>query len=214
MCPWTIPTCCSFPPPASGSLNSKNPPGEAAPNLPPDMVYPVAVLERSGTLGPFVQIVTHFKVWFDASVVSVLIEGAPDLYQYGLQGRVGSDDAEPRFRQGDRLRDAVKESWQEGLSFNYVNIHLQLQPGVDTALVPHNTPLFTMHPVLNRQSCKIEAGRRPPEGVDPRRPHLPCSQIPFLIPRGESSHSEDLRSWLAGRIRPVPPPARVGPCPL
>ena len=63
--------------------------GDPSKNLPPDMVYPVTVLERTGTLGPFVQIVTNFKVWFDASVISLLVQGAPDLHEYGLQGGSG-----------------------------------------------------------------------------------------------------------------------------
>ena len=138
----------------------KNPRSDSPPAVPPEMVYPVAVIERSGTLGPFVQIVTHFKVWFDASVVSVLIEGAPDLYEYGLQGGAGLMTRSHASDKVEAYADAAREPWQEGLSFNYVNIHLQLSPGVETALVPHNTPLFTMHPVLNRQSCRIESWKK------------------------------------------------------
>ncbi|GJL77023.1 MAG: hypothetical protein NPINA01_00120 [Nitrospinaceae bacterium] len=134
----------------------KNPMMETSAEVPPGFVYPVAVMERSGTLGPFFQIVTHFKVWFDASVVSLLIEGAPDLYEYGLQGGSG---LMTRSHASDKVENYVQSAqgaWREGLSFNYVNIHLQLSPGVDTAFVPFNTPLFTLHPVLNHQSCKIE----------------------------------------------------------
>ncbi len=138
----------------------RNPASDTPPAVPPEMVYPVAVIERSGTLGPFFQLVTHFKVWFDASVVSVLIEGAPDLFEYGLQGGSGLMTRSHASDKVEAYADAAKEPWQEGLSFNYVNIHLQLSPGVDTAFVPHNTPLFTMHPVLNRQSCRIESWKK------------------------------------------------------
>ncbi len=56
----------------------------------------------------------------------------------------------------DAYAEALKEQWREGLSFNFVNIHLQLAPGTETAFVPYNTPLFTVYPTLNRQCCKIE----------------------------------------------------------
>jgi hypothetical protein len=138
----------------------KNPPSETSTEVPPEYMYPVSVLERSGTLGPFFQLVTHFKVWFDSSVVSLLIEGAPDLYEYGLQGGSG---LMTRSHASDKVENYVQSAqgaWREGLSFNYVNIHLQLSPDKDTAFVPYNTPLFTLHPVLNRQSCKIEDSRK------------------------------------------------------
>jgi hypothetical protein len=138
----------------------KNPQSETSAEVPPEYVYPVSVMERSGTLGPFFQIVTHFKVWFDASVVSLLIEGAPDIYEYGLQGGSG---LMTRSHASDKVENYVQSAqgaWREGLSFNYVNIHLQLSPGTETALVPYNTPLFTVHPVLNHQSCKIEDSRK------------------------------------------------------
>ena len=134
----------------------KNPAAESPRDVPPEFIYPIAVMERSGTLGPFFQIVTHFKVWFDASVVSLLIEGAPDLYEYGLQGGSGLMTRSHASDKVENYAQSTQGAWREGLSFNYVNIHLQLSPGVDTALVPYNTPLFTLHPVLNRQSCKIE----------------------------------------------------------
>ena len=50
---------------------------------------------------------------------------------------------------------STKEPWQEGLSFNFVNIHLTLNPGTETAVVPYNTPLFTIYPVHNRQKYKF-----------------------------------------------------------
>jgi hypothetical protein len=138
----------------------KNPQSETSTEVPPEFVYPVAVMERSGTLGPFFQIVTHFKVWFDASVVSLLIEGAPDIYEYGLQGGSGLMTRSHASDKVENYAQSAQGAWREGLSFNYVNIHLQLSPGTDTALVPYNTPLFTIHPVLNHQSCKIEDSRK------------------------------------------------------
>ena len=42
------------------------------------------------------------------------------------------------------------------MSFNFVNLHLALSPGVDSAVVPHSTPIFTLYPVLNRQNYTIE----------------------------------------------------------
>ncbi|MEE9258744.1 MAG: hypothetical protein V3U37_04295, partial [Nitrospinaceae bacterium] len=125
-------------------------------NIPPEYAYPVTVLERTGTLGPFVQIVTNFQVWFDASVVSLLVHGAPDLHEYGLSGGMGLMIRSHAADKVPAYADARKEAWQEGLSFNFVNIHLQLNPGTDTAFVPYNTPLFTFHPTLNRQSVKIK----------------------------------------------------------
>ena len=134
----------------------KNPQGEAPPDVPPELVYPVSVIERSGTLGPFFQIVTHFKIWFDSSVVSLLIQGAPDLYEYGLQGGSGLMTRSHASDKVENYAEGLHNPVLENLSFNYVNIHLQLSPGTETAFVPFNTPLFTVHPVLNRQSCKLE----------------------------------------------------------
>ena len=124
--------------------------------LPPELEYPVTVLERTGTLGTFIQIVTNFKVYFDASVVSILVTGAPDLYEYGLQGGSGLMTRTHASDKVEAYAKTLREPWQEGLSFNFVNIHLQLSPGTETAFVPYNTPLFTMYPTLNRQNIKIE----------------------------------------------------------
>ncbi len=125
-------------------------------DVPPEYAYPLAVLEHTGSLGPFVQVSCNFKVWFDASVVSLLIQGAPDLYEYGLQGGSGlmtrtyASDKVPAYV------ESFREPWQEGLSYNFVNLHLALSPGTETALVPCNTPIFTLYPVLNRQHYTIE----------------------------------------------------------
>jgi len=48
----------------------------------------------------------------------------------------------------------TSQPWQEGMSFNFVNIHLALSPGTETAFVPFNTPLFTVYPVLPVQNFK------------------------------------------------------------
>ncbi len=125
------------------------------PNVPPEYAYPMTVLERLGTLGTYVQIVSNFKVWFDAAQVSVLVTGAPDLYEYGLQGGSG---LMTRSHASDKIpayAESTKEPWQEGLSFNFVNIHLTFSPGTDSATVPFNTPLFTVYPVHNRQNFKF-----------------------------------------------------------
>lgn len=134
----------------------KNPQSVIPNQVPSEFVYPVAVIERSGTLGPFLQIVTHFKIWFDASVVSLLIEGAPDLHEYGLQAGSGLMTRSHASDKVEAYAEACRDPVLEGFCFNYVNIHLQLSPGTDTAFVPYNTPLFTFHPVLNRKSYKIE----------------------------------------------------------
>jgi hypothetical protein len=52
--------------------------------------------------------------------------------------------------------DAAKKPWQEGLSFNYINMHLALLPDTDTAFVPANTPIFSVYPVLSRQTYAFQ----------------------------------------------------------
>ncbi len=125
------------------------------PNVPPEFAYPLTVLERVGTLGTYVQVVSNFKIWFDAARTSILVTGAPDLYEYGLQGGAG---LMTRSHASDKIpayAESTKEPWQEGLSFNFVNIHLTLSPGTDTAVVPYNTPLFTVYPVHARPNFKF-----------------------------------------------------------
>lgn len=124
------------------------------PEVPVEYAYPRAVLERTGTLGPYVQMVSNFKIWFDSSQVSLLIQGAPDLYEYGLQGGSG---LMVRSHAADKVPAYVENTsqpWQEGMSFNFVNIHLTLSPGTETAFVPFNTPLFTVYPILPVQNFK------------------------------------------------------------
>ena len=111
----------------------------------------MAVLEHTGSLGPFIQISCNFKVWFDAAIVSLLIQAAPDLPEYGLQGGTG---LMTRTYASDKVESYVQnlsQPWQNGLSFNFVNLHLQLSPGRESAIVPFGTPIFSVYPVLNRQ---------------------------------------------------------------
>lgn len=139
-------------------------------DAPPQFGYPLLVLDRVGTLATFVQIPMNFKVWFDASVLSLLIQGAPDLYEYGLQGGMG---LMIRSHASDKLGAYVESSsepWQEGLSFNFVNLHLTLSPGVDTALIPYNTPIFTVFPTLNQQRYKYEDARNSSGGPSDAKP--------------------------------------------
>ncbi len=127
--------------------------GEApSPQVPPELVYPQTVLKRIVSIGPFIQIVANFKIWFDALIVSPLIEGAPDLHEYGL---VGGRGLLTRTHAADKFpayAETTKEEWMEGLSFNFVNIHLGLLPAHDTAFVPYNTPLFSVYPVLAQKN--------------------------------------------------------------
>ncbi len=125
-------------------------------DVPPEYAYPLAVLEHIGSLGPFIQVSCKFKIWFDASQVSILIQGAPDLAEYGLQGGAG---LMTRSYASDTVRtyaQAQSHPWQEGLSFNFVNLHLTLNPGMETGVIPHSTPIFTVFPVLSKPCYAFE----------------------------------------------------------
>jgi hypothetical protein len=52
--------------------------------------------------------------------------------------------------------ESFRQPWQEGLSYNFVNLHLGLLPGTQTALIPYNTPIFTIYPVLSRHAYNFE----------------------------------------------------------
>jgi hypothetical protein len=132
-------------------------PPDHEPDVPDELAYPLAVLKTVGTLGPFVQVSCRFKVWFDAAVVSLLIQGAPDLVDYGLCGAVGLMTRTYASDRVEAYAESSRQPWQEGLSYNFVNLHLGLLPGVEAATVPYNTPIFTMYPVLNRQAYRIDA---------------------------------------------------------
>jgi hypothetical protein len=124
----------------------------------PEIGLPRAFLDGTNTLGPFIQVSCNFKVWFDPGVVSLLIQGAPDLHEYGLEGASG---LLTRTYATEKVAAyaAPAQPWQEGLSFNFVNLHLQLLPGVSSAVVPFNTPIFSVYPVLSRQCFKFEDRR-------------------------------------------------------
>lgn len=131
-------------------------PSDRAPDVPDELAYPLAVLNMVGSLGPFIQVSCKFKVWFDAAVVSLLIQGAPDLAEYGLQGASGLMTRTYASDRVEAYADAAREPWQEGLSYNFVNLHLGLLPGVQAAVIPFNTPIFTLYPVLSRHAYQIE----------------------------------------------------------
>jgi len=122
------------------------------PDVPPEVGLARAFLEGSNTLGPYVQIVCNIKVWFDASNVSLLMLGAPDLPEYGLMGASGLVVRTYGTERVAAYAEASKKPWQEGLSFNYINMHLALLPDTDTANVPANTPIFSVYPVLSKQT--------------------------------------------------------------
>lgn len=128
-------------------------------DVPPEIGLPRAFLDATNALGPFIQVACNFKVWFDAASVSLLVQGAPDLHEYGLQGGAGLLTRTYATEKVPAYAQAVTQAWTDGLSFNFVNMHLQLAPGTDSAVVPFNTPIFSVLPVLNRQQYKFEDRR-------------------------------------------------------
>ena len=122
------------------------------PDILPELGLAQAFLEGSNTLGPYVQIVCNVKVWFDAANIALLLQGAPDLHEYGLTGASGLVIRTYGTEKVAAYAESTKKPWQEGLSFNYINMHLGLLSGVDTAVVPYNTPIFSVYPVVNRQA--------------------------------------------------------------
>ncbi len=133
----------------------KTPVGSSS-DVPPEYAYPLAVLKHTGSLGPFIQLSCNFKIWFDSSILSVLIQGTPDLHEYGLQGGSGLMTRTYASDKVETYAEATSQPWQEGLSFNFVNMHLTLSPDTHSAFVPHSTPIFSVYPVLNRQCVKFE----------------------------------------------------------
>jgi hypothetical protein len=137
-----------------------------ASDVPFELGLPRAFLDGINTLGPYVQVSCNIRVWFDASALSLLIQGAPDLHEYGLQGGAGlltrtyASDKTPAYA------GVGSQPWQQGLSFNFVNMHLQLLPNVTTAEVPANTPMFSLYPVLARGTYLVEDAR----SLSPRGP--------------------------------------------
>jgi hypothetical protein len=132
-------------------------PSDQAPDIPPELAYPLSVLNMVGSLGPFIQVSCRFKIWFDASQLSLLIQGSPDLTEYGAQGASGLMTRSYASDRVEAYATSSSEAWQEGLSYNFVNLHLGLLPGVLSATIPFNTPIFSLHPVLARQTFRLEA---------------------------------------------------------
>ncbi|WP_447972538.1 hypothetical protein [Nitrospira sp. Kam-Ns4a] len=128
-------------------------------DVPMEIGLPQAFLESSNALGPYIQISCNFKVWFDASAISLLIQGAPDLYEYGLQGGAGLLTRTYATEKIHAYVPSARQPWQEGLSFNFVNLHLLLAPGCQAAVVPYNTPIFSVYAVLDRQAYRFEDAR-------------------------------------------------------
>jgi hypothetical protein len=138
-------------------------------DLPLDVGLPRAYLDGTNTLGSYVQISCNIKVWFDAASVSLLIQGAPDLHEYGLQGGAGLLTRTYATEKTPAYAGAGSQPWQRGLSFNFINMHLQLLPGVTAAVVPANTPVFSFYPVLARGQYQLEDAR----SLAARDPSLP-----------------------------------------
>jgi hypothetical protein len=110
-------------------------------------------------LGPYVQISCNIKVWFDAAAVSVLVQGAPDLHEYGLQGGSGLLTRTYASEKTAAYAGAGSQPWQKGLSFNFVNLHLQLLPDVATSIIPAHTPIFSVYPVVARSKFQLTDAR-------------------------------------------------------
>jgi hypothetical protein len=91
--------------------------------------------------------------------VSLLVQGAPDLHEYGLEGGAGLLTRTYASEKTAAYAGAGSQSWQEGLSFNYVNMHLQLLPHLTTALVPAHTPIFSLYPVTARGQFQLVDAR-------------------------------------------------------
>lgn len=128
-------------------------------DVPMEIGLPRTFLDSANGLGPYIQIVCNFKIWFDAEAMSILIQGAPDLHEYGLQGGAGLLTRTYASEKIQAYAPSSGKPWQQGLSFNFVNMHLQLAPNTDTAFVPFNTPIFSIYPVLPRHGFKFEDAR-------------------------------------------------------
>ena len=141
------------------------PPGDA----PAELAFPLTLLQHLGSLGGYIQVSCNLKVWFDASRVAVLIQGAPELLDLGLTGASGLMTRTYGLGTNEEYERSGSEPWQEGLSYNYVNLHLSLRPDVESAVIPYNTPIFTLYPVLSRQAVAFEdaaaAGERIAKGL-------------------------------------------------
>jgi hypothetical protein len=131
-------------------------------DVPFEIGLPRAFLEGTNSLGPYIQVGCNIKVWFDANAVSLLVQGAPDLHEYGLEGGAGLLTRTYASEKIAAYAGAGSQKWQEGLSFNFVNMHLQLLPDVATAVIPANTPIFSLYPVTARGQYQLTDARSLP----------------------------------------------------
>jgi hypothetical protein len=130
-----------------------------ADDVPFEIGLPRAFLEGTNSLGPYVQVGCNIKVWFDAAAVSLLVQGAPDLHEYGLEGGAGLLTRTYASEKTAAYAGAGNQLWQDGLSFNFLNMHLQLLPEVTTAIVPAHTPIFSLYPVTARGQYELMDAR-------------------------------------------------------
>ena len=121
-------------------------------NIPKGLNYPLTVMQHAGSLGPYVQISTNLKAWFDASQVSLLLEPAPELSKLGIEGASGLLTRTYGLGTTDSYSTPKPEPWKEGLSFNYLNLFLNLTTDTEEAIIPYNTPICSVYPVLARAS--------------------------------------------------------------
>ena len=128
-------------------------------DVPFEIGLPRAFLEGTNTLGPYVQVGCNIKVWFDATAVSVLVQGAPDLHEYGLEGAAGLLTRTYASEKTAAYAGAGRQPWQQGLSFNFVNMHLQLLPNVTASVVPAHTPIFSVYPTTARGRYQLTDAR-------------------------------------------------------
>jgi hypothetical protein len=128
-------------------------------DVPFEIGLPRAFLDGTNSLGPYIQVVCNIKVWFDATAVNLLVQGAPDLHEYGLEGGAGLLTRTYASDKTAAYAGAGSQKWQEGLSFNFVNMHLQLLPNVTTAVIPANTPIFSLYPVTARGQYQLTDAR-------------------------------------------------------
>ena len=128
-------------------------------DVPFEIGLPRAFLDCTNSLGPYIQVGCNIKVWFDATAVSLLVQGAPDLHEYGLEGGAGLLTRTYASEKVAAYAGAGSQQWQEGLSFNFVNMHLQLLPQMMTAIIPANTPIFSLYPVTARGQYQLTDAR-------------------------------------------------------
>lgn len=130
-----------------------------SPDVPFEVGLPRAFLDATNTLGPYVQISCNIKVWFDAAAVNLLVQGAPDIHEYGLEGGAGLLTRTYASEKTAAYAGTGSRPWQQGLSFNFVNMHLQLLPEVTTSVIPANTPIFSLYPVVARNQFELTDAR-------------------------------------------------------